>query len=50
MKPEQLINLAGKWIVLLALIGTSIYFATQNKMDYAGGFGVGAFWAWWFLF
>ncbi len=50
MKPEQLINLVGKWIVLIALVGASIYFATQNKMDYASGFGFGAFWAWWVMF
>lgn len=47
---HETINLIGKWICLIACVFASIYFATQGNKEYAGGFGIGAIWAYWILF
>lgn len=47
---HETINLIGKWVCLVACVGAAIYFAAIGKQEYAYGFGVGAFWAYWILF
>lgn len=40
------INLIGKWLLILILVGTSVFFAATNRADMAIPFGMGAFVVW----